>query len=190
MGDRYVSCTSYLLPMFKYLWAVEKNTMSHPTTKFGWFNTTNLVFLPHLICRHRTYLYDFYMCFYVFICILKELTRQPRLEKPTGSYERLAPLGIMGPNWGDPLKPFDTMMLEGFQGVPQFVPHDAKRHASLSEGWIFFPSSRQRSLVRTEKSFRNLSKSNRNQIVFTIFRLIWNSKQTTSVWCSNSIGAW
>ena len=25
-----------------------------------------------------------------------------------------------------------------------------------------------------EKSFRNLSKSNRNQIVFTIFRLIWN----------------
>ena len=26
----------------------------------------------------------------------------------------------------------------------------------------------------TQKSFRNLIKSNRNQIVFTIFRLIWN----------------
>ena len=31
-------------------------------------------------------------------------------------------------------------------------------------------------MVHTEKSFRNLDKSNRNQIVFTIFRLIW--KQT------------
>ena len=27
--------------------------------------------------------------------------------------------------------------------------------------------------LHTEKSFRNLIKSNRNQIVFTIFRLIW-----------------
>ena len=30
----------------------------------------------------------------------------------------------------------------------------------------------------TGKSFRNLIKSNRNQIVFTIFRLIWNTKRT------------
>ena len=37
------------------------------------------------------------------------------------------------------------------------------------------------SWVHTEKSFRNLIKSNRNQIVFTIFRFIWNSKQT-SIW--------
>ena len=44
--------------------------------------------------------------------------------------------------------------------------------------------------VHTEKCFRNLIKSNRNQIVFTIFRLIWNSKRTLSVCCSNSIGAW
>ena len=29
-------------------------------------------------------------------------------------------------------------------------------------------------LPHTEKSFRNLIKSNLNQIVFTIFRLIWN----------------
>ena len=28
--------------------------------------------------------------------------------------------------------------------------------------------------LRTEKSFRNLIKSTRNQIAFTIFRLIWN----------------
>ena len=31
-----------------------------------------------------------------------------------------------------------------------------------------------RYLVHTEKSFQNLIKSNRNQIVFTLFRLIWN----------------
>ena len=35
-----------------------------------------------------------------------------------------------------------------------------------------------------EKSFRNLIKSNRNQIVLYIFRLIWNSKRTASVCCS------
>ena len=29
--------------------------------------------------------------------------------------------------------------------------------------------------LRTEKSFRNLFKSNRNQIVFTMHRLIWNT---------------
>ena len=34
--------------------------------------------------------------------------------------------------------------------------------------------------VHTEKSFRNLVKSNWNQIVFTISRMIWN--QRTSVW--------
>ena len=31
--------------------------------------------------------------------------------------------------------------------------------------------------VHTEKSFRNVIKSNRNQIVFTIFRLIWNQTE-------------
>ena len=44
--------------------------------------------------------------------------------------------------------------------------------------------------VHAEKSFRNRIKSNRNQIVFTIFRLIWNSKRTVSVCCSKSIGKW
>ena len=38
----------------------------------------------------------------------------------------------------------------------------------------------------TEKSFRKLIKSTRNQIVFTIFRLIWIHR--TSVCCSKSIG--
>ena len=33
--------------------------------------------------------------------------------------------------------------------------------------------------ICTEKSFQNLIKSNRNQTVFTIFRLIWNSKTNT-----------
>ena len=45
-------------------------------------------------------------------------------------------------------------------------------------------------IVQTEKYFWNLIKSNRNQIVFTIFQLIWNSKCTASVCCSKSICAW
>ena len=40
--------------------------------------------------------------------------------------------------------------------------------ACLSDLFIFLTA------VHTEKSFRNLIKSTRNQIVFTIFRLIWN----------------
>ena len=39
--------------------------------------------------------------------------------------------------------------------------------------------------LNTEKYFRNLIKSNRNQIVFTIFRLIWNSKRTLSACVPN-----
>ena len=31
--------------------------------------------------------------------------------------------------------------------------------------------------IHREKSFRNLIKSNQNQIVFTIFRLIWNQTE-------------
>ena len=37
------------------------------------------------------------------------------------------------------------------------------------------------------ETFSNLSKSNPNQIVFTMHRLIWNSKQTLSVCCSKSM---
>jgi len=33
---------------------------------------------------------------------------------------------------------------------------------------------------------RNLIKSNRNQIVFTIFRLIWNSKRTSELICNRT----
>ena len=44
--------------------------------------------------------------------------------------------------------------------------------------------------LHTEKSFQNLIKSNRNQIVFAMHRCIWNSKRTASVCCSKSIGAW
>ena len=42
--------------------------------------------------------------------------------------------------------------------------------------------------LHTENFFRNLIKSNRNQIVFTIFCLIWN--QTDVHLCSKSISAW
>ena len=40
----------------------------------------------------------------------------------------------------------------------------------------------------TEKSFRNLIKSNRNQIVFIIFRLIWKQKEISNG--SQLIGKW
>ena len=50
------------------------------------------------------------------------------------------------------------------------------------------PFPRRPEVLHTEKSFPNLIKSNRNQIVFTIFRLIWNRKRTLSVCCSKSIG--
>ena len=41
----------------------------------------------------------------------------------------------------------------------------ASMNPAHPDRWIF--------VIRTEKSFPNLIKSNRNQIVFTIFRLIW-----------------
>ena len=42
--------------------------------------------------------------------------------------------------------------------------------------------------LQTEKYFQNLNKTNQNQIVFTIFKLIWN--QTDVRLGSKSIGKW
>ena len=39
----------------------------------------------------------------------------------------------------------------------------------------------ERVSIHTEKSFRNITKPNRNQIVFTILRLIWNQTNVRSV---------
>ena len=50
-------------------------------------------------------------------------------------------------------------------------------HHIKYEAQLMFISSSQ---VHTEKSYRSLIKSNPNQIVLTIFRLIWNSKRTRS----------
>ena len=44
--------------------------------------------------------------------------------------------------------------------------------------------------AHTEKYFRNLIESNRNPIVFTMHRSIWNSKRTLSVCCYKLIGEW
>ena len=55
---------------------------------------------------------------------------------------------------------------------------------------FMLPNFSQWWLLHTEKSFRNLIKSNRNQIVFIMYRLIWNSQRTLSVCISKSIGAW
>ena len=88
--------------------------------------------------------------------------------------ERLVSLGIMG----DQLR---TTL--GFQEGPNLGSLDAEIDASLSDSYVrlivvVFPVWSH--AARTEKSFRNLIKSNRNQIAFTIFRLIWNKR--TAVW--------
>ena len=53
--------------------------------------------------------------------------------------------------------------------------------------WRVYARLRRPIWSDTGKCFRNLIKSNPNQIVFTIFRLIWKSKWTVSVCCSKSI---
>ena len=65
-------------------------------------------------------------------------------------------------------------MCEGVQEGPQLGPRDAERRKSHD---VVFPVWG----VHTEKSFRNLIKSNRNQIVLTIFRLIWIQTDVRSV---------
>ena len=77
-------------------------------------------------------------------------------------------------------------MYEGFQGGPQLRPHDAERRQSLGQLYVRlvffaliklylalvlprFPLLRKSRRAYTQ---RNLIKSNRNQIVFVISRLI------------------
>ena len=130
-----------------------------------------------------------------------------------GICKRLRSLGRMGPNWRPPLSlsvpnwrdslpcvltlivgglkvlikilgpkltwfsPRCTPIVRRFKRVPKMrLPHDASRKAVRP--------------LHTEKSFRNLIKSNRNQIRITMHRLIWNSKRTESVCCSKLTGAW
>ena len=54
--------------------------------------------------------------------------------------------------------------------------------------YIFSPL-RHVFIYTPEKYFRNLIKLTRNQIVFTIFRLIWNTNERVCLF-SKSIGAW
>ena len=84
----------------------------------------------------------------------------------------------MGGKLRVPLKPLNMIVLlwsERFQGGPSIGPQCCL--LAVVNVWK----------LHTEKSFRNLIKLNRNQIVFTIFRLIWNSKRTVSVFCFKSI---
>ena len=49
------------------------------------------------------------------------------------------------------------------------------KHLTLLHSSMFSYHTRHKCVsVRTEKSFRNIIKSNRNQSVFSIFRFIWN----------------
>ena len=52
---------------------------------------------------------------------------------------------------------------------------DTRKGKKTTDGerrWLWFLD-----VIHTEKSFRNLIKSNRNKIVLTIFRLIWNQTE-------------
>ena len=62
-----------------------------------------------------------------------------------------------------PRTPQQTMVLRGLRGASIVIG------TSLRQPMQIFPAS-----LHTEKSFRNFIKSTRNQIAFTIFRLIWN----------------
>ena len=58
-------------------------------------------------------------------------------------------------------------MIQGISGEPAIGPQ-------MSGDASTALYSANDKTVHTGKSFRNLFKSNRNQIVFTIVRLIWN----------------
>jgi len=89
-------------------------------------------------------------------------------------FERLAPLGTMGDQLSVPPKPLNTINSAVMFGRCRGGCHHAERRQFLYV-WSFFPVQ----LSYTEKSFRNLIKSYLNQIVFTMYRLIWNSKRTS-----------
>ena len=91
-----------------------------------------------------------------------------------------------------------------FQEGPELWLHDAERRShSLEQLWLSnsslkcvhtrrvgndisrILSSVKRSHKLTEKYFLNLVKSTRNQIVFAIFRLIWNTNRLPSVFQIN-----
>ena len=66
----------------------------------------------------------------------------------------------------NPLMPYSTVMLEGFQGEPLNWPSVVLRDANLSDGCTCDGCSF--SILHAEKYFPNLIKSNPNQIVFTM----------------------
>ena len=73
--------------------------------------------------------------------------------------EKITPAVREGPQLSGTLKPLDSVvMLEDFRRYPYLGLYDAQKRQSIHTG----------------KYFRNLVKSNRNQIVFTLFRFIWN----------------
>ena len=78
------------------------------------------------------------------------------------------------------LKPLNSIVLwclKGFRGALSCNPHDAGKRQPLGQ---LCPIA-----VHTEKYFRNLIKSTRNQIVFTIFQLIWNHinrRMVNTIW--------
>ena len=102
-------------------------------------------------------------------------------------FPREASLGIIGapmksPFLTFPLKPTIRQCCDVsgvFSGAPDWAPM-LRRDASLSDSYthagligVAFPGR-----LHTEISFRNLIKSTRNQIVYTIFRLIWIQTDT------------
>ena len=100
---------------------------------------------------------------YIHICILRDAYQNWNFLLHHS--EKLTPLCLMGAN-SEPLsKPIGILLsgcFEGFQGPLNWAPM-IPRDASLSVG---SPQHLQKIVVYTH---RNLIKSNRNQILFTIF---------------------
>ena len=105
--------------------------------------------------------------------------------------ERLTPLSKIGTQSREPLKPLGDIHCRDVRGGCREAFKRAPRHAALSDSCTPDPCSFSSNVPsHTEKSFRNPIKSNRNQIIFTIFRLVWNNKRTLSICCSKQIGKW
>ena len=92
------------------------------------------------------------------------------------NWKLLLPLGMY--NGGPvecPLEPLHTILLWMMWGGFKVGLFDAERRQSLGQLYIWLTLFFQ---LHTEKSFPILIKSNWNQIVFTMHRLVWNQKDS------------
>ena len=125
---------------------------------------------------------------------------RPDCKKLHPLSERLAFLGIRWLNYGNPTNTIVLWWFEGVSGCPALRRKTVVSKKLFQKAWCQKPKlgKTERNLwprkslifLHTEKFFRNHIKTIWNQVVFTIFQLIWNNKRTVSAYCSKSIEKW